>query len=156
LCLCNNAIYEIASNGSGHRRLTLPSRGQRIGPAWWSPDGKRIAFERQCVSTRLTHYDLCDVGFISALGADQTPEHARIAVFVENPLLWTADGKVLAVGRGRRVIEIDPTTATSRAVDKLAGAWTLASTADRLMFATWEYSPSTGAVLPDRTGIVLA
>jgi TolB protein len=97
----HGAIFTINPDGSDERRLTDPPEGAVDDHPDWSPDGKRIAFER-CAEG-----EPCQVFTVAADGGTPEKVEARCELGpvcdLANPA-WTPDGRLvvtLAQGRER-------------------------------------------------------
>ena len=103
----HGAIFTINLDGSDERQLTDPPVGYVDDQADWSPDGKRVAFER------CGEVEPCQVFTVAADGGRPHKVEARCELRpicdVANPA-WTPDGRLvvtLAQGRERSDPTID-------------------------------------------------
>ena len=77
-------LYVVNADGSGLRRLTLPTRGSTVscsGQVVWSPDGRTIYFGRYLVRT-------------DGSGARRLP-------YIPSTAVWSPDGRRIAFTRMR-------------------------------------------------------
>jgi TolB protein len=97
----HGAIFTVNPDGSEEKQLTEPPDGQVDDHPDWSPDGKRIAFER-CAED-----EPCTVFTVAATGGRPEEVHARCELRPTCDLVhpaWTPDGRLLvtlAQGRAR-------------------------------------------------------
>ena len=120
LCLCNGAVQVIAADGSGHHSLGL--RADDPGPAFWSRDGKYIAFEHRCRPARPREQEdfYCQIGLANPSGARALEPRAPICTGAITAPVWTSDGKLLVevfgCGPTNTLVELDPGTGNYRVI----------------------------------------
>ena len=81
-----SAIWIVNADGSGLRRVTSPPRPLRDEHVRWSPDGRRLAFDRGGDGSAAPRVEVLDV----ASGVSRT-----VATEGESPV-WSPDGAQLA------------------------------------------------------------
>ncbi len=80
----------IALPGGGDRRISLPE-GARVGPPFWSADGKRFAFHN--LGANLVELWVGD----AVAGASRRIAGVRLNPFLVRPIIWLSDQKTLLV-----------------------------------------------------------
>jgi TolB protein len=143
----HGAIFTINPDGTDEKQITEPPAGHVDDQPDWSPDGKRIAFER-CVPD-----GPCQVLIVAATGGQPTQVRPRCQLRpvceIDTPA-WTPDGQlVVRLSQGRE--RPDPATAEVWIQQSAVALLDLDSDTQRTILERrdWTGDAGTPAVSPD-------
>jgi Tol biopolymer transport system component len=125
LATCEGSLMTVRPDGSGIERLTDGQDGA-VGSAAWSPDGRLIAFGRNCIADRLGI--ACDIAVMNPDGSSRRTlirRHKTETVGPDGVPDWSSDGRVIVQRWGipADILSVDPRGATRPRVLGRTNGW---------------------------------